>query len=112
QNEGKYKEAVDAFRRALQIEPQSPRAYAGLGLARVSKGEKDGAKDLEKAVQLDPNSPTVQLDLGLGLSQSKAKKQRQRAGQAIQKALELNARNTEFPPAVGEQALEALKKRK
>ena len=111
QSEAKYKESIETFRRALQLEPQNARAHAGLGLARVMKGEKDGVKDLEKAAQLDPNSATVQLNLGLGLSQSKDKKQRKRAEDALQKALDLNAKNVEFPAAVAERALEALKKK-
>jgi tetratricopeptide (TPR) repeat protein len=111
-SQGKFKEAIETFRRALQLEPQNVRAIAGLGLARAMKGEKDGIKDIERATQIDPASATAQLYLGLGLSQSKDKKQRQRAEQALQKAIELNAKSAEFPPRVAEQALEDLKKKK
>jgi tetratricopeptide (TPR) repeat protein len=111
-NQGKYKEAIEAYRRALVIEPQSARATAGLGLSRAMKGEKDGIKDIERATQMDPASATAQLYLGMALAQSKEKKQRQRAEQALQKALELNAKSNEFAPRLAEEALEGLKKKK
>jgi lipoprotein NlpI len=111
-SQGKYKEAIEAYRRALALEPQNVRATAGLGLARTMKGEKDGLKDIERATQIDPASATAQLYLGLALAQSKEKKQRQRAEQALQKALDLNAKSGEFPARQAEQALEDLKKKK
>jgi tetratricopeptide (TPR) repeat protein len=111
-SQGKFKEAIDAYRRALLLEPQNARAMAGLGLARATKGEKDGIKDIDRAAQADPASATAQLYLGMALSQSKDKKQRQRAEQAFQKALELNAKSAEFPARVAEQALDELKKKK
>jgi tetratricopeptide (TPR) repeat protein len=111
-SEGRYQNAIEAYRRALQIEPQNTRAMAGLGLARVMRGEKDGVKDIERAAQADPASATAQLYLGLALSQSKDKKQRQRAEQALQKAIELNAKSAEFATRTAEQAVEDLKKKK
>jgi cytochrome c-type biogenesis protein CcmH/NrfG len=47
--EGKFKEAADAYRKASDIEPNNAAPVAGLGLARVMKGEKDGIKDIERA---------------------------------------------------------------
>jgi len=111
-SQGRYQNAIEAYRRALQIEPQNVRAMAGLGLARVMRGEKDGVKDAERATQADPASATAQLYLGLALAQSKDKKQRQRAEQALQKAIELNAKSAEFPARAAEQALDDLKKKK
>ena len=111
-SEGKFKESIETYRRALQLEPQNVRAMAGLGLSRATKGEKDGVKDIERATQADPASATAQLYLGLALSQSKDKKQRQRAEQALQKAIELNAKSGEFPARTAEQALDDLKKKK
>ena len=110
--QGRYQNAMESYRRALQIEPQNVRAMAGLGLARVLRGEKDGVKDIERATQADPASATAQLYLGFALSQSKDKKQRQRAEQALQKAIELNAKSAEFAAGTAEQALEDLKKKK
>lgn len=111
-SQGKFKEAIETYRRALLLDPQNARATAGLGLARAMKGEKDGIKDIDRATQMDPASATAQLYLGLALAQSKDKKQRQRAEQAFQKALELNAKSAEFPARIAEQALDDLKKRK
>jgi len=111
-SQGKFKEAIDTYRRALSLEPQNVRAMAGLGLARAMKGEKDGIKDIERAAQMDPASATAQLSLGLALAQSKDKKQRQRAEQAFQKAIELNAKSAEFPTRIAEQALDELKKKR
>jgi tetratricopeptide (TPR) repeat protein len=110
--QGRYQNAIEAYRRALTIEPQNVRATAGLGLARVMRGEKDGVKDCERAAQTDPASATAQLYLGLALAQSKDKKQRQRAEQVLQKAIELNAKSVEFPTRLAEQAREDLKKKK
>lgn len=110
--QGKFKEGIETFRRALVLEPQNARAVAGLGLTRAMKGEKDGVKDIERATQMDPASATAQLYLGIALSQSKDKKQRQRAEQALQKAIELNAKSAEFPTRTAEQALDDLKKKK
>jgi tetratricopeptide (TPR) repeat protein len=111
-SEGKFKESMEAYRHALQFEPQNARAMAGLGLSRAMKGEKDGIKDIERATQTDPASATAQLYLGIALSQSKDKKQRQRAEQALQKAIELNAKSAEFPARTAEQALDDLKKKR
>src|SRR3982750_408830 len=72
------------------------------GLSRAMKGEKDGIKDIERATQMDPASATAQLYLGMALAQSKEKKPRQRAEQALQKALELNAKSGEFAPRLAE----------
>ena len=110
-SQGKFKEGIETFRRALLLEPQNARAVAGLGLTRAMKGEKDGVKDIERATQIDPASATAQLYLGIALSQSKDKKQRQRAEQDFQKAIELNAKSAEFPTRTAEQALEDLEKK-
>ncbi|HJZ68473.1 MAG TPA: tetratricopeptide repeat protein, partial [Blastocatellia bacterium] len=48
--EGRYKESVDAYQKAIAIEPGNAGAVAGLGLARVLKGDKDGVKDIERAM--------------------------------------------------------------
>ena len=111
-SQGRYQNAIESYRRALTIEPQNVRATAGLGLARVMRGEKDGVKDCERAAQMDTASATAQLYLGLALAQSKDKKQRQRAEQVLQKAIELNAKSAEFPTRLAEQARDDLKKKK
>ena len=79
---GKYKESIDAYRKAIQLDSGSALAYAGLGLARVMKGEKDGLKDAEKALQLDPKSGVPHLSIGIILSQPRRNtKERTRAAE-------------------------------
>jgi tetratricopeptide (TPR) repeat protein len=109
---GKYKEAIETYRRAIELDSKQARAYAGLGLARVMKGDKDGIKDIERAMQVDPASALPQLNLGIALSQSKSKKDRARAEEALNKAIKMNSSNLEFPNRIAEQALADLKKKK
>lgn len=110
--QGKHREAIDAYRRALEIDPSSARALSGLGLARAMRGEKDGIKDIERAIQLDAKSALPHLQLGIVLSQSKGKKDRQRAEDEFKKAIELNASTNEFSTRGAEQLLADLKKKK
>jgi tetratricopeptide (TPR) repeat protein len=112
QSGGKHKEAIDAYRRAIELDSKQARAYAGLGLARVMKGDKDGVKDIERAIQVDPASALPHLNLGIALSQSKSKKDRARAEEELNKAIKMNSSNLEFPNRVAEQALADLKKKK
>lgn len=109
---GKYKEAIETYRRAIELDSKQARAYAGLGLARVMKGDKDGIKDIERAMQIDPASALPHLNLGIVLSQSKSKKDRARAEESLNKAIKMNSSNPEFPNRIAEQALADLKKKK
>ena len=109
---GKYKEAIDAYRRAIELDSKQARAYAGLGLARFMKGDKDGIKDIERAMQVDPASALPHLNLGIALSQSKSKKDRARAEESLNKAIKMNSSNAEFPNRLAEQLLAELKKKK
>ncbi len=52
---GKYKEAVAAFTKAIEANPNSAQAYLGRGLAKRSLKDNAGAlADAEHALQLDP----------------------------------------------------------
>jgi tetratricopeptide (TPR) repeat protein len=110
--ESKYKEAIDAYRRAIELDSKQSRAYAGLGLARFMKGDKDGVKDIERAMQVDPASALPHLNLGIILAQSKSKKDRARAEESLNKAIKMNSSNVEFSNRVAEQLLADLKKKK
>jgi tetratricopeptide (TPR) repeat protein len=110
--QGKYKEAIEAYRRAIELEPNQSKAYAGLGLARAAKGEKDGVKDLERAMQLDPQSALPHLNLGIIYSQSKSKKDLARAEEEFKKAIAKNTNNLEFSNRAAERLLADLQKRK
>ena len=108
----KFKEAIDAYRRSIAIDPKSAAAYAGLGLARHAKGEKDGVKDIERAAQIDPSSALPHLNLGIVLSQSKSKRDLTRAEEELKKAIQQNGNNIEFPNRIAEQLLADVQKRK
>lgn len=111
QAQGRYKEAIDGFRKAIEIDSNQSAAYAGLGLARFSKGEKDGVKDIERAIKMDSNAALPHLYLGIIYSQSKNKKDWPRAEQALKKAIEMNPQNIEFQNSKAEQLLADLQKR-
>jgi tetratricopeptide (TPR) repeat protein len=112
QTTSKYKEAIDAYKNAVELDARSAAALAGLGFARWSKGEKDGIKDLERAVQLDPSCAVAHLNLGTAYSQSKDKKQVARAESELKTAIQLNANNVEFSNSIAEQRISDLKNKK
>ena len=54
---GKYAEAVDAFTKAIQANPNSADAYAGRGLAKRGLNDNAGAMaDITRALELDPKN--------------------------------------------------------
>lgn len=109
---GKFKEAAEVYQKAIAIEPANAGAVAGLGLARVMKGEKDGFKDIERAVKLDANSALAHLNLAIYYSQSKNKKDWTRAEDEFKKAIQLNSQNLEFQNTAAEKMLADVQKRK
>ncbi|HJZ69653.1 MAG TPA: hypothetical protein VKF81_16125, partial [Blastocatellia bacterium] len=102
----------DAYQKAIAIEPANSGAVAGLGLARVMKGEKDGVKDIERAMKLDPNSALPHLNLAIVYSQSKNKKDWSKAEDEFKKAIQMNAQNLEFQNNSAEKLLTEVQKRK
>jgi Flp pilus assembly protein TadD len=109
---GKFKEAIDAYQKAIAIEPNNAAPVAGLGLARVMKGEKDGVKDIERATKLEPSSALPHLNLAIHYSQSKNKKDWSRAEDEFKKAIQLNSQNLEFQNSAAERMLAEVQKRK
>jgi tetratricopeptide (TPR) repeat protein len=106
---GKYKESIEAYRKAITIDSRLAAAYAGLGLARTMKGERDGIRDVERALQLDPNSGLPHLNIGIILSQPKrTRKEMDRAAEELKTAIQKNAGNLEFQNRVAEQLLAGL----
>jgi len=64
--EGKVREAAEAYRKAVQLDPNNAQWQYNLSLALTKLGDKEGEKGaLEKALQLDPNLATAHNDLGL-----------------------------------------------
>jgi PEGA domain/Tetratricopeptide repeat len=109
---GKFIEAMGAFRKASEIEPNNAAPVAGLGLARLMKGERDGLKDIERAVTLDPNSGLPHLNLAIHYSQSKNKRDWPKAEEEFRKAIQLNSQNLEFQNSAAERMLAEVQKRK
>ena len=109
---GKFKEAMDAYRKASEIEPNNAAPVAGLGLARLMKGEKDGLKDIERAIKLDPNSGLPRLNLAIHYSKSKNKRDWSKAEEEFKKAIQLNSQNLEFQNSAAERMLAEVQKRK
>ncbi|HZM88772.1 MAG TPA: hypothetical protein VFF31_19765, partial [Blastocatellia bacterium] len=95
-----------------EIEPANATPVAGLGLARIMKGEKDGLKDIERAVKLEPNSGLPHLNLAIHYAQSKNKKDWSKAEEEFKKAIQLNAQNLEFQNSAAERMLAEVQKRK
>ena len=110
--EGKFADAITAYQRAFSIESSNAGALAGLGLARVMKGEKDGSKDIERAMKLDPTSALPHLNLAIVYSQSKNKKDWSRAEDEFKKAISMNPQNIEFQNSSAERLLAEVQKRK
>jgi hypothetical protein len=109
---GKYKEAIDAYQKAIALDPNNATAIAGLGLSRVMKGEKDGIKDIERAVKLDSNNALAHFNLGITYSQSKNKKDWSKAEDEFKKAIQLNTQNVDFQNTAAEKMLADVQKRK
>lgn len=109
---GKFKEAVDAYRKASEIEPNNAAPVAGLGLARIMKGEREGLKDIERAAKLDPNSALPHLNLAIYYSQSRNRRDWSRAEDEFRRAIQLNSQNLEFQNSGAELMLADVQKRK
>lgn len=110
--EGKFADSIAAYQKAISIEASNAAAIAGLGLARVMKGEKDGSKDIERAMKLDPSSALPHLNLAIVYSQSKNKKDWSRAEDEFKKAISMNPQNIEFQNSSAERLLAEVQKRK
>ena len=108
----KYKEAIDAYKKAIDLDKTCAAAYAGLGLARTARGDKDGVKDIRKAMEIDAQSGVPQLYLGMAYAKSKKKDDLARAVEALKAAIQKNANNLEFQNRTAEELIAELQKRK
>lgn len=65
-----YGEAINAFRRALEIQPDEPSALTNLGISELRSGDVEAAKEtLRKAVQANGATHLAHYFLGLALQQ-------------------------------------------
>src|ERR1044072_2708795 len=84
----KYKEAADAFRRALQIEPSLALARINLGIALFNVPDLPAAqKELQAAIALAPSAPQPHYVLGL---LAKTQNRPEEAIAAFQKVLSID----------------------
>ena len=96
---GDYAEAVQVFRQALALEPNSVGAHLNLGTALRETGDLDGALEhLRKVADADPNNASVQYELGQTLGQSG---NAPGAIAAFERALEINPEMREAYYALG-----------
>ena len=110
--QGKFREAIDAYRKAIEIDGNNSTALAGLGLARVGKGDRDGIKEIERAIKADPTSALPHLNLAIAYSQLKSKKDWSRSEEEFKKAIQLNSQNLEFQNSAAGRMLAEVQKRK
>ncbi len=108
----KYKEAIDAYRKAADMDRTSAAAQAGLGLARALKGEKDGVKDMERAIQMDAASGIANYHLGVFFSTSKKSGELDRAIKELNTAVQKNSGNLEFQNSKAEQLIAEIQKKR
>jgi tetratricopeptide (TPR) repeat protein len=84
---GEYDQAIEAFRKALELKPDLYEAWYNLGLAYRAKGEYDRAIEAYlKALELKPDAHEAWNDLGVAYGM---KGEHDRAIEAFRKALEL-----------------------
>jgi tetratricopeptide (TPR) repeat protein len=66
----KWKDAVEAFSRALTIQPGLPAAYIGRAIAQGYVGNRAAALiDLRKAEEIDPKNPEIPFRMGMILQE-------------------------------------------
>jgi tetratricopeptide (TPR) repeat protein len=108
----KYKEAIEAHKKAIDLDRTCAPAYAGLGLARAARGEKDGVKDIKKAMEIDAESGVPNLYLGMVYAKSRKKDDLARAVVELKAAIQKNTNNLEFQNRTAEQLIAELQKKK
>ena len=97
--EGKVREAAEAYRKAAELDPQNARWHYNLSLALSRLGDTPGEEvELEETLGLDPNSDVAHNGLGMVyLAKGKAKE----AESEFKKALEINPKFAEAQNNLG-----------
>lgn len=63
---GKHTEAIEKYKKAIEMDPEFPEAYVGLGHAYEKQGKLDEAvKAIKKAVELAPEDPMTHMSLSM-----------------------------------------------
>ena len=97
--EGKAREAAEAYRKAVQLDPNNAQWQYNLSLALARLGDREGQiKALQRALQIDPNVATTHNDLGLAyLSEGKINE----AEREFRAALEIDPKSAEAQNNLG-----------
>jgi len=97
--EGKPQEAAEAYRKAVQLDPENAQWQYNLSLALAKLGDREGQKNaLQRALQIDPSVAPTRNDLGLAyLSEGKL----DAAEREFQAALEINPKFAEAQNNLG-----------
>src|SRR5688500_11401879 len=83
--ETKYNDAIVEFKNALQIDPNFAPALAGIGRAYKAKSwHADAARELQRAVKVQPDDLLLRADLGQVLLDLEAWKEALAEGESIQ----------------------------
>ncbi len=91
-NQGKYNEAAEMFRKAVEINPKNEEAYIGLGVQYMLQGNTDQAETMyKKAVEISPLSYDAYFHLGWLYMYYQRKYQE--VSRAFNKAIEINQKN-------------------
>ncbi len=68
---GRFQDAIEAYRRALKLDTRNARAHAGIAFALQALGDSVGAlAAFSRAADLDRRSPDIQTNLGAALQQA------------------------------------------
>ena len=91
-NQGKYSEAAEIFRKAVEINPKNERAYIGLGTQYMLQGNTDQAETMyKKAIEIAPLSYDAYFHLGWLYRYYQRKYQE--VSRVFNKAIEINPKN-------------------
>ena len=63
---GKYKDAIDAYKRAIKVDPDYTYAHLNLGVAYLkSHMQKDAIEALKRLIRIDPGDAMVHYNIGI-----------------------------------------------
>ena len=92
-NQGRIDEAMEHYRKAIQIKPNYSDALNNLGLALAAKGQfNEAIENLRKAIQISPNDPEALDNLGTALA---IKGQFNEAIENFRKAIQINPNSSD-----------------
>jgi tetratricopeptide (TPR) repeat protein len=107
---GEYEKAIEAYKRALQLSPNSEAAYYHLGMAYSSLGRYDEAVGVyNRAIRIKPDYASAHFNLGHAYSNLK---HYDKAIRAFRQAIQYEPDNTEAYLALGRAYLDSGKEDK